>query len=474
METMGTGQDVAGPSGGPLRLSSAAGRWVVAAMVLGTGMAFLDGSIVNLALPAIERDLGAGVSGLQWTVNAYTLTLASFILVGGSLGDRVGRRRVFLVGVVWFSVASVLCAVAPTIEVLVAARALQGVGGALLTPGSLAIISASIHPDDRGRAIGVWSGLAGVTTALGPLVGGTLVEALGWRSVFWVNVPLAVLVVVATVRHVPESLGAQERLDVEGALLTVGSLSFLTYGLVAGSWVPGLAGVALLVGFVLHQWRSPHALVPMTLFADRVFTAANLATFAIYAALSGSMFLLVLHLQYVVGYTPLQAGLSTLPLTVLMLLFSARAGALGARIGPRVPLTVGPLVSAAGLLLYLRIDVGASFWLDVLPGSVLFGAGVTLLVAPLTTAVLAAAPDDQTGIASGVNNAVSRTAGLLAVAAIPPLAGIAGADFASPDVFGPGFRAGVLMCVGLLVTAAVCAAALVHGRSVAPEALQEG
>ncbi|WP_286689647.1 MULTISPECIES: DHA2 family efflux MFS transporter permease subunit [unclassified Aeromicrobium] len=452
-----------------MRLDSAAGRWLVAAMVLGTGMAFLDGSIVTLALPAVDDDLQAGVAGLQWTVNAYTLALASLILVGGSLGDRYGRRRVFVVGVVWFGAASVLCAVAPTIEVLVAARGLQGVGGALLTPGSLAIISASIRPEDRGRAIGLWSGLAGVTTALGPLVGGTLVDAVGWRSVFWINVPLAVAVVWVTLRHVPESRGAQTRLDVEGAALTVGTLAFLTYGLVEQTSWPALVGVVLLVAFVVHQARSPHALVPLSLFADRVFTAANICTFAIYAALSGTMFLLVLQLQYVAGYTPLEAGLATLPLTVLMLLLSSRAGAFGQRVGPRIPMTVGPLVSAAGLLLLLRVGADARFWVDVLPGATLLGLGITLLVAPLTTAVLAAAPDEQAGIASGINNAVSRTAGLLAVAAIPPLAGIAGADFASPDVFGPGFRAGTLMCVGLLVVASVCAAALVHGRSADPE-----
>lgn len=452
-----------------MRLDTAGGRWLVAAMVLGTGMAFLDGSIVTLALPALDDDLDAGVAGLQWTVNAYTLALAALILVGGSLGDRYGRRRVFVVGVTWFALASVLCALAPTIGVLVAARGLQGVGGALLTPGSLAIISASIHPEDRGRAIGLWSGLAGVTTALGPFVGGMLVDAVGWRSVFWVNVPLAALVVGVTVRHVPESRGAQERLDVEGALLTVGTLALLTYGLVEQTWLPSLGGVVLLVAFVVHQWRAPHALVPLSLFGDRVFTAANVCTFAIYAALSGTMFLLVLQLQYVAGYTPLEAGLATLPLTVLMLLLSSKAGELGQRIGPRVPMTVGPLVAAAGLLLYLRIDADASFWTDVLPGSVVMGLGITLLVAPLTTAVLAAAPDEQAGIASGINNAVSRTAGLLAVAAIPPLAGIAGQDFASPEVFGPGFRAGTLMCAGLLVVAAVCAAALVHGRSADPE-----
>ena len=447
-----------------MRLASAPGRWLLTAMVLGSGMAFLDGSIVSLALPAIDRELDAGVAGLQWIVNGYTLSLAALILVAGSLGDRLGRRRVFLVGVVWFGLASLLCAVAPTIEVLVAARVLQGVGGALLTPGSLAIISASIHPDDRGRAIGLWSGLAGVTTAVGPLVGGYLVDAIGWRSVFWLNLPLVLAIVWIALRHVPESHGAQDRLDLEGAALTVLSLTGLTYGLVAEQWLPAVAGLVVLGLFVLHQHRSPHALVPMTLFADRVFTAANLCTFAIYGALSGSMFLLVLELQYVAGYGPLEAGLATLPGTVLMLLFSSRAGAWGDRVGPRMPMTLGPLVCAAGLVLYLRVGEGASFWLDVMPGALVFGVGMTLLVAPLTTAVLASAPDDQTGIASGVNNAVARTAGLLAVAAIPPLAGISGADFASPDVFDPGFRTGTWMCVALLLVAGAVAAALLRRR----------
>ncbi|RYJ01662.1 MAG: MFS transporter, partial [Actinomycetales bacterium] len=349
-----------------LRLASGPGRWLLAAMVLGSGMAFLDGSVVSLALPAIDRDLDGGVAGLQWTVNGYTLSLAALILVAGSLGDRLGRRRMFLVGVVWFGAASLLCAVSQNIEMLVAARVLQGVGGALLTPGSLAIISASIHPDDRGKAIGLWSGLAGVTTAIGPLVGGYLVDAVGWRAVFWINLPLVVAIVFITLRHVPESKGAQEKLDLEGAALTVLALTGLTYGLVAGQWIPAAAGVVVLVAFVMHQIRSPHALVPMTLFADRVFSAANICTFAIYGALSGSMFLLVLQLQYVAGYGPLEAGLATLPLTILMLLFSSKAGAWGDRVGPRLPMTLGPLVCALGLVLYLRIGEDASFWLDVL------------------------------------------------------------------------------------------------------------
>jgi EmrB/QacA subfamily drug resistance transporter len=447
---------------GTVRLATAQGRWLLAAMILGSGMAFLDGSIVGLALPAMSSDLDAGAAGVQWIVNAYTLTLAALILVGGSLGDRLGRRRVFVVGVVLFAASSVLCAAAPSIEVLVAARGLQGVGAALLTPGSLAIISASFAPDDRGPAIGLWSGLSGVTTAIGPLVGGWLVDTTGWRGIFWINVPLAIAVVWLAVRHVPETTGDQERIDVGGAALTAAGLAVLTYGLVDESWLWGSVGVVLMVVFVVHQRLTPHALVPLSLFADRVFTAANICTFAIYGALAASGFLLVQQLQYVSGFSPLVAGLASVPMTIIMLLFSSRAGALGSRIGPRLPLTFGPLIAALGLLLMLRIGDDASFWTDVLPASIVFGIGITVLVAPLTTAVLAAAPMQQTGIASGINNAVARTASLLAVAAIPPIAGISGRDFADPDVFGPGFRTGTMICVGMLVVAAACAALLIH------------
>lgn len=457
---------------GTIRLASAQGRWLLAAMIVGSGMAFLDGSIVGLALPAMNSELDAGAAGVQWIVNAYTLTLAALILVGGSLGDRLGRRRVFVIGVTWFAVASVLCALAPTIEVLIAARGLQGVGAALLTPGSLAIISASFAPEDRGPAIGMWSGLSGVTSAIGPLVGGWLVDTTGWRGIFWINVPLAAIVVWLAVRHVPETTGEQDRIDYGGAALTALGLAALTYGLVEKSWLWAGAGVVLMAVFVVHQRLTPHALVPLSLFADRVFTAANICTFAIYGALAASGFLLVQQLQYVSGFTPLVAGLASVPMTIIMLLFSSKAGALGSRIGPRWPMTFGPLIAAVGLLLMLRIGADASFWTDVLPASLVFGAGITVLVAPLTTAVLAAAPMDQTGVASGINNAVARTASLLAVAAIPPIAGIAGANFDRPEVFDPGFRTGTLICIGMLVVAAACAAGLIHGRQVDPEKLQ--
>ncbi|MET1037651.1 MAG: MFS transporter [Aeromicrobium sp.] len=453
---------------GTIRLATAQGRWLLAAMILGSGMAFLDGSIVGLALPAMNAELEAGAAGVQWIVNAYTLTLAALILVGGSLGDRMGRRRVFLIGVAGFAIASVLCAAAPTIEVLVAARGLQGVGAALLTPGSLAIISASFAPEDRGPAIGLWSGLAGVTTAIGPLAGGWLVDTTGWRGIFWINIPLAAIVIWIGIRHVPETTGDQGRIDFGGAALTAAGLAALTYGLVEGSWWWAITGVVLMVAFVIHQKVTPHALVPLSLFKDRVFTAANICTFAIYGALAASGFLLVQQLQYVSGFSPLVAGLASVPMTIIMLLFSARAGALGSRVGPRWPMTFGPLIAAVGLVLMLRIGEDASFWTDVLPASVVFGTGITLLVAPLTTAVLAAAPMEQTGIASGINNAVARTASLLAVAAIPPLAGITGRNFSDPDVFDPGFRTGTWICVGMLVVAAGCAAGLIRGHHVAP------
>jgi EmrB/QacA subfamily drug resistance transporter len=444
-----------------VKLSSREGRWLIAATVGASGMAFLDGSIVSLALPDVDRDLDAGLTGLQWTVNAYMLTLSSLVLVAGSLGDRLGRRRIFNIGVAWFGVASILCAIAPSIEMLVAARALQGIGAALLTPGSLAIISSSIDQADRGRAIGLWAGLSGVAAAVGPLAGGWLVDQLGWRAIFWINVPLVVATIVISMRYVPETKGEQGRIDFGGAGLTVVSLAFLTYGLVVEQWMPTVAGLILLVAFVLQQWRTPHALVPLSLFSDRVFAALNVCTFAIYGALAGGMFLLVLQLQYVTGYSPLEAGLATLPPTILLLLFSGRAGAIGERIGPRLPMTFGPLIAAASMLLYLRVDADAGI-VEVLAPGIVFGIGLTILVAPLTTSVLASAPADQTGIASGINNAVARTAALLAVAAIPPLAGIAGAEFASPEVFSPGYRTGMMICAGMLAAAGVFALAMIQ------------
>jgi EmrB/QacA subfamily drug resistance transporter len=457
------------PQGG-LRMGTAPGRWVLLATVLGSGLAMLDATVVNVALERIGRDLDADFAGLQWTVNAYTLTLAALILLGGSLSDRFGRRKIFVLGVVWFAAASLLCGLAPDIGTLVAARALQGVGGALLTPGSLAIISASFHGPDRAAAVGAWSGLGGVAGAVGPFLGGWLVE-WNWRAVFLINLPVAVLVVAVAARHVPESRdeNAPSRLDWPGTALVVVGLGALTYALTtAGSgagtvvWLTGAVGVLALAAFALVERRSAHPLVPPRLFDNRQFTAANIVTFLVYAALGAIFVLLVLHLQVVSGFSPLASGTALLPVTLLMLLFSARVGALAQRIGPRPLLTAGPLVSAVGVLLMLRIGADASYVLDVLPAAVLFGAGLTLLVAPLTATVLDSASDRFAGVASGVNNAVARAAGLLAVAVIPLAAGIGGDDYTDPLAFAAGFRTAVWILAAMLIAGAVLAAALVR------------
>jgi EmrB/QacA subfamily drug resistance transporter len=454
-----------------LRMGSTRGRWVLLTTVLGSGLALLDATVVNVALGRIGTDLDSGFAGLQWTINAYTLTLAAFILLGGSLGDRLGRRRVFLVGVVWFALASLLCGLAPNIETLIAARALQGVGGALLTPGSLAIIAASFHSEDRSAAIGAWSGLGGIAAAVGPLVGGWLVE-LNWRLVFLINVPFAVLIVVVAVRHVPESRDpdAAQRLDVIGTSLAAIGLGVLTFGLTrageAGfdsSVIATVAvGLACLAGFVVVEARSEAPLVPLELFRNAQFSAANGVTFLVYAALGVIFLMLVLQLQVVAGWSPILAGSAMLPVTLIMLAFSSRAGALAQRIGPRLPMTLGPLLSAGGVFWLSNVGAGVSYVADVLGPVLLFGAGLALMVAPLTATVLDSAEDRHAGIASGVNNAVARTAGLLAVAVIPVAAGIAGTDYTDPVAFGDGYRKAMLISGGLLLVGAAIAAAFIR------------
>lgn len=460
----------AGPAEG-VRMGTPRGRWVLAATVLGSGLAMLDATVVNVALERIGTDLDAGFSGLQWTVNAYTLTLAALILLGGSLSDRLGRRRVFVVGVCWFAAASLLCGLAPDIRTLVAARALQGVGGALLTPGSLAIISASFAPEDRAAAVGAWSGLGGVAAAAGPFLGGWLVE-WNWRAVFLVNLPLAVLIVWVAARHVPESRDpdAAPRLDWAGTTLVVVGLGALTYALTAagdpragaGVWAWGAGGALALVAFAVLQLRSRYPLVPPALFRDRQFTGANAVTFLVYGALGVFFVLVVLHLQVVSGFSPLLAGAALLPVTVLMLLFSSRVGALAQRAGPRAFMAGGPLLAAAGVLLVRGAGPDASYLVDVLPGALLFGAGLTVLVAPLTATVLDSAPDGAAGVASGVNNAVARAAGLLAVAVVPVAAGLGGSVQADPEAFAAGFRTAMLLCAGLLVAGSLLAVLLVR------------
>jgi EmrB/QacA subfamily drug resistance transporter len=446
-----------------------AGRWVLTASVLGTAIAFLDSTVVNVALPTIGRELDTGLAGLQWTVNGYLLTLASFILLGGALGDRFGRRRLFVIGVVWFALASALCGLAPNIEVLVVARALQGVGGALLTPGSLALIQASFDEDDRGRAIGAWSGLAGVASAVGPFVGGWLVDAVSWRAVFLINLPVAAFVVFVAARHVPESRDplATGGVDVGGAALCAIGLGAVTWALIEEDVVAGVVGVACLVGFLWWEARAPSPMLPLGLFSSHQFSAVNVVTFAVYAALGSTTFLLVLQLQTVLGYSPLEAGLALFPVTVLMLTLSTRAGALAARIGPRLPLTAGPVMAGVGLLALSRVDAGSHWLTAVLPGAVLFGLGLSLTVAPLTTSVLAAVEDRHAGVASGINNAVARAAGLVAVAVLPAVAGIAGDDATSdPAAFSDGFSVALTVAAVSCMLGGVLAWALIRNEPV--------
>lgn len=463
-----------------VRLHEPAGRWVILAAVLGSGMAMLDATVVNVALPTLGSDLGAGLDGLQWTLNGYTLTLASFILLGGSLGDRFGRRRVFVIGTIWFAVASLLCGFAPSVSWLVAARALQGVGGALLTPGSLAMIAALFQGEERGRAIGVWSGLGGLAGALGPFLGGWLVGSVGWRWVFFINLPVAAAVVFVAQRHVPETSdpNASPHIDIAGATLGIVGLAGITYALVeagdrgldAVSGAAGAVGIAALVGFVLTERRSSHPMLPLDLFSSMQFSVANLFTFVVYAALGGVFFLLVLNLQIVAGFSAIGAGAALLPITALMLVLSGPAGALNEKIGPRVPMTLGPAVSAGGLLLMSRIGANASYLGDVLPAVSVFGLGLALTVAPLTATVLGAADASHAGIASGVNNAVARAASLLAVAVLPLAASLRGDDYQQPDRFAAGFRMAMQICAALLAGGALLAALTIRRpRETPPE-----
>jgi EmrB/QacA subfamily drug resistance transporter len=453
--------DPVGPvAAAPVRLGTAAGRWVVLATVLASGMAMLDATAVNVALPAIGRDLGSELAGLQWTLSGYTLTLASLILLGGALGDRYGRRRVFLVGVVWFAVASLGCGLAQSTGQLVAARALQGIGGALLTPGSLAIIQSSFRHTDRPRAIGAWSALGGVAGLIGPFLGGFLVDAASWRWVFLVNAPLAVLVVLVAVRHVPESRdpGRTGRFDVLGAVWGALALAGVTYALISAGdgpgrpqvWGSAAVGVLAGVAFVLRERRAPEPMLPPEVFADREFTGANLSTLAIYGALGGFSLFLVLELQTVLGYSATAAGAAMIPSILVLSLLSTRTGALAQRTGARLPMTVGPLIAAAGVLYLSRVGAGSSYWADVLPGSLITGVGMSLVVAPLTATVLDAAPEHLVGVASGVNNAVARAASLLAVAALPVAVGLSGDDYADPAAFSAGFSRAMVVCATLM------------------------
>jgi len=451
-------------------LRSHRGRIVLGATVAASAMASLDATVVNVGLPHIADDLNADVTSLQWVLTGYLLALASLILVGGALGDRFGRRRVFIVGTVWFAAASLICGAAPNVDVLIAARILQGVGGALLTPGSLAIIQSSFRESDRARAVGAWSGFGGVAGAIGPFVGGALVDGPGWRWAFLLNVPLAVAVVACTWRAVPESRDAHaaSKLDIRGAAFAALALAAATWALTEAGrrgWGDGLVVATALIAcggvaaFLRHERHARTPLVPTSLFRDRTFTVVNVGTAFLYAAIGLSFFLVAYQLQVVAGWTAMRAGLALLPATMLMLVLSAYSGAVAQRIGPRLQLTVGPLLVTAGLLLLARVDADASWLVDVFPGAVVLGLGLVTFVAPLTATVMASADADHVGIASGVNNAIARTASLAALAAIPVIAGFPAAS--GPAELTDSYRmaltlaagltavAGTLMCFGL-------------------------
>jgi EmrB/QacA subfamily drug resistance transporter len=435
-------------------------RWVLLATVLGSGVAFLDGTIVNVAVPSIAEDLDASLADLQWVLDSYLVTLSALVLLGGSLGDRFGRRRVFLLGLLGFTVASGLCGVAPNVEVLIAARALQGVGAALLVPGSLSILAAVFDPEDRAKAVGAWSGLGGVAAAIGPFLGGWLIDSVSWRLAFFVNLPFAAVVAIAA-RHVPETRSpTEEHLDLQGALAASAGLALLTFGLIESSTPGVVAGVALLAGFLLLERRSAHPMMPLGIFRNRQFSGANATTLAVYAALSGAFFLLTVELQTALGYSALEAGSALLPVTLLMLALSARAGELAQRIGPRLPMAIGPLGVAAGLLLWTRVDAGSSYFGAVLPGAIVFGLGLSLTVAPLTATIMAAADEEHLGSASGINNAVARLAGLLAVALLPTVVGLDAAGAAS--ALDAGVDEAMVVCAALSVLGGLIALATVR------------
>jgi len=438
---------------------TARGRWVLAAAVLGSGVAFLDGTVVNVALPAIADDLHAGLASLQWTLTAYLLTLGALLVVGGSLGDVFGRRRVFVIGLAGFSVASAGCALAQTSGQLIVARAIQGVAAAALVPGSLALISASFRAEDRGRAIGAWSGLAGISTAIGPFLGGWLIDAVSWRFVFIINVPLAVAAIAIALRHVPESRDedSDHHLDVPGGLALSLGLAGVVYALIQGPAGTSTAvvlsavviGVGGFIAFAVVETRSPHPMVPLAVFRSKQFSGANLVTVAVYGALGVATFLVVVHLQTNLGYSALEAGAALLPITVVMLLLSARMGALAQQIGPRLPMTVGPVLVGAGMLLLAPVDDGTHYVTGVFPGVVVLAFGLAVTVSPLTAAVLAAIDDHHAGVGSAINNAAARIASLLAIAVVPAAVGLS-------DDFLAGYRralvlSGVLAAAGGLI-----------------------
>jgi EmrB/QacA subfamily drug resistance transporter len=442
-------------------------RLTLVAAILGSGVAMLDGTIVNVALPAIERDLGGGLSGQQWVANSYLLALGSLILIGGSLGDIYGERRIFAIGVGAFGVFSLLCAVAPTIEVLIAARALQGAAGALLTPSSLAIIVAAFPQGQRAAAVGIWTAWGGIAGILGPLLGGVIVDHASWRWVFAINVPPVIATIALVLAAVPATARrADRRVDVTGGLLCLFGLGGFVFALIEQPhygwsspviWVPLLGGLVVFALFLLHERRTADPMLKLELFLRRNFAVANGETLAVYAGISILFFFLVIYLQEVAGYSAIKSGLTTLPVTIVMFLFSRRAGALADRHGPRLFMGGGPLIAAAGILLLLRVDMHPSYLVDLLPALLVFSVGLTLTVAPLTATVLADADETDAGIASAINNAIARVAGLVGVAVI----GVVVAGTLTGDTFAPNeesvraFHEAMAICAALVAVGGI-------------------
>ncbi|MEP6731428.1 MAG: MFS transporter [bacterium] len=451
-----------------MKLASAQGRWIVAGAVLGSGAVFLEGSVVNVALPTIARDLHLGVAGLQWVMNAYLLTLSALMLLGGSLGDRMGRSRVFTVGALSFGVASVACAFAPSAIVLVGCRLAQGVAGALLVPNSLAMLEAAFEGEDRGAAIGQWAAWSAVSTSIGPLAGGWLVDSLSWRWVFAAVAPFAFGAAAISHRFVVdgESKVSDGKRDVIGPVLITLGLAGLIGGLTAGPdsgfsnplvLAAIIGGVVLIASFIIVERKSAAPLLPLDVFASRQFTGANITTLFVYAALTALFLLLMLELQNVLGYHALKAGACLLPINALMLGISPLVGRLAERVGSRLPMVCGALIAAVGMALFTRVHPGVSYVGGVLPAVIVFGIGLSVFVAPLTAAVLGAVPAERVGVASAVNNAVSRLAGLLATAIIPFAVGMSGARGLQHEDIARGFVRGMWISAGLCVAGALVA-----------------